>query len=303
MAQVWLQFPPERFGGLPEELTYDVFTPDRAPEGIEEVEVFVPPYTPSSPYGPLLEQMTSLRLVQAPSAGVDALLPYRRDGVTLCRAAGVHDPATAEMAVALVLASLRDLPGLVDAQRRHSWEQDNAGPTLADRRVLVVGYGSIGKALHRRLDGFECSVTAVASRARDEDGVHLHGIDELPALLPEADVVVLLTPLTDATRGLFDAPMLARMPDGALLVNMARGPVVDTDALLAETARGRLRAALDVTDPEPLPADHPLWDAPGVLVSAHSAGGREAMWPRFSALLREQLRRYVTGEPPLHAVP
>jgi phosphoglycerate dehydrogenase-like enzyme len=165
--------------------------------------------------------------------------------------------------------------------------------------VLVIGYGSVGRAVVQRLLPFEVEVTAVASRAREGDDLvaAVHGGDELPQLLPRHDVVIVIVPLSEATRGLVDATFLAAMPDGALLVNVARGPVVDTDALLAETSSGRLLAALDVTDPEPLPPDHPLWTSPGVLVSPHVGGATSAFRPRAVRLLRGQLRAYAAGEP------
>ena len=165
-----------------------------------------------------------------------------------------------------------------------------------------MGFGSIGRAFARRLDGFECEIRAVARTARQVDGIEVKAIDALPALLPAADVVVLIVPLTPETRRLVDAAFLARMHDGALLVNVARGPVVDTEALTAECASGRLRAALDVTDPEPLPPDHRLWRTPGVLISPHVGGNTSAFLPRARRLVAEQLRRYVSGEPLVNEV-
>ena len=159
--------------------------------------------------------------------------------------------------------------------------------------MLIVGYGQIGEAIEARVLPFEAEVTRVARSARD--GVH--AIGELPDLLPHADVVVLIVPGTDETTGLFDAAMLARIKDGALLVNVSRGAVVDTDALLAELESGRIRAALDVVDPEPLPADHPLWRAPNLLLVPHVGGASSAMEPRAHELVREQLHRFAAGEP------
>lgn len=224
--------------------------------------------------------------------------------MTLCNAAGVHDASTAEFAVALMLAAQRGIPEFARAQERGEWIGQRAWPALGDRRVLIVGYGRIGRALAARLAPFEVSLTAVASRPRAGDDVveRVHGFDELPWLLPHHDIVVLLTPLTDTTRGFADAAFLASMPDGALVVNVARGQVLDTAALLAETATGRLRAALDVTDPEPLPPDHPLWHAPGVLVAPHVGGAGDTFRPRMVRLLREQLTRYAAGAPLLHVV-
>jgi phosphoglycerate dehydrogenase-like enzyme len=213
------------------------------------------------------------------------------EGAVLCNARGVHDAGTAEWAVGAMIAVLREFPGFVDAQRRGEWTYHHTD-VLADSRVLIVGYGSIGSALERRLEGFEVEVVRVARRARD--GVH--AMDELPALLPDADVVVLLVPATPDTAGMVDAAFLARMKDGAVLVNAARGTIVDTDALVAELKTGRLRAALDVTAPEPLPEGHPLWSAPNVLITPHIAGSTPASERRTLRLIRAQLERYLAGE-------
>jgi phosphoglycerate dehydrogenase-like enzyme len=217
------------------------------------------------------------------------------DGVTLCNAAGVHDASTAELAVALILASGRHLDDFARMQPAGRWEPIH-GLALADLRVLIVGYGNIGSAIERRLSGFEvASITRVARRARSGDAP-VHAIDNLDTLLPDADVVILIAPHTEETEGLFSADRLALLPDGALLVNVARGPLVDTGALLAETASGRLRAALDVTDPEPLPSDHPLWRTPGVLIVPHVGGASSAFFPRADRLIAAQLRRFASGE-------
>lgn len=301
MALVWLPFPHDDLGSAPESLEYDVYVSGEPPAGIERVEVYVPAYdTLSTPIdlAAIMPQMRSLRVVQTLTAGTEHVAPYVPDGVTLCNARGVHDAATAEMAMALMLASVRRIPEFVHAQPAHDWRHDTSGPALADSRVLIVGYGSIGEALGRRLKPFECDVVRIARHARD--GVR--PMSELPELLPTADVVVLLVPLTDDTRHLVDADFLARMKDGALLVNVARGGVVDSDALLAETSAGRLLAALDVTEPEPLPAGHGLWDSPGVLISPHVAGGTKAMVPRMHALVRAQLERFAAGTELLNVV-
>jgi phosphoglycerate dehydrogenase-like enzyme len=268
------------------------------PDVAAEAEVVVPPYQYAAARFPVLAQVPRLQLVQTLTAGYDDVLPHLPDGVALANAAGVHDASTSELAVALALAALRGIPDYVRDGEHGRWKAQRRR-SLADRRVLVVGYGGVGRGVAARVAPFEASVTAVASRARatGPDGVPVHGVDELPALLPEHDVVVLATPLTDATRGLVDAAFLAAMPDGALLVNVARGPVVDTEALLAELQAGRLQAALDVTEPEPLPADHPLWSAPGVLISPHVGGATSAFFPRAVRMLQAQLDRLASGEP------
>jgi phosphoglycerate dehydrogenase-like enzyme len=290
---VWLPFAPDDLGGPPAELRYEVVDPTReVPDSVGEVAFYVPPYELGAEVADVLPRMASLRVIQTLTAGVDNIRPHVPAGVTLCNGRGIHDASTAELTVTLVLASLRGVPGFVRAQDRGSW-QPGWHPALADRRVLLVGYGAIGAAVEARLAPFEVEVVRVARRARD--GVH--PLEDLPRLLPEADVVVLVVPLTGATRGLVDAGFLARMKDGALLVNVARGAVVDTDALVAELASGRIGAALDVVDPEPLPPDHPLWRSPNLLVSPHVGGSSSAMWPRAHQLVREQLRRFAAGAP------
>ena len=268
----------------------------------DETSFVVPPYMVASPWQ-RLALLPRLQVVQLLSAGYETVLPEVPAGVRLANAAGVHDASTAELAVTLTLSSLRGIPDFVVAQGRSQWLPELFRPSLADRRVLILGYGGIGVAIARRLSGFEVSVTAVASRARGGDDLvaSVHGVDELPALLPAHDVVIVIVPLSEATTGLVDRDFLASMPDGSLLVNVSRGKVVDTGALAEATASGRIRAALDVTDPEPLPADHPLWHTAGVLITPHVGGVTTAFVPRAVALLREQIAAFV-GERPLRNV-
>jgi phosphoglycerate dehydrogenase-like enzyme len=259
---------------------------------IQRVEFYVMPYLFEPVTGEVIRRMPRLQVVQTLTAGIEHVTPFLRPGITLCNARGVHDASTAELAVTLTLASLRGVPDFVRAQDRHDWTH-GVRRSLADRTVLIVGYGSIGAAVESRLHPFECDVLRVARRARD--GVA--SFEQLPSMLPAADVVVLTVPLTDQTCGMVDAAFLAGMRDGAVLVNVSRGPVVDTDALLAELRSGRLGAALDVTDPEPLPPDHPLWSAPGLLLSPHVGGNTTAFQPRAIRLVRDQLERFAAGEP------
>ncbi|CAI9407051.1 Glycerate dehydrogenase [Nocardioides sp. T2.26MG-1] len=290
---MWLPFDPADLGDPPGGLRYEVVDPtERVPDSVGQVRFYVPPYQVGSRVAEVLPLMRSLEVVQTLTAGVDNLRGSVPAGVTLCNGRGIHDTSTAELALTLILSSLRGVPDFVRAQDRHTWAPAWR-PALADRRVLLVGYGAIGAAIERRLLPFEVEVVKVARTARD--GVH--GIDELPVLLPDADVVVLVVPLTDETRGLVDAGFLAAMKDGALLVNVARGAVLDTPALLEALDQGRIHAALDVTDPEPLPEDHALWDAPNLLISPHVGGASSAMWPRAHRLVRDQLHRYAAGEP------
>ncbi len=270
----------------------------------DEIAVVVPPYLDPDQQLDLLGELPKLEVVQLLTAGYDNVLPHLPRGVTLCSGGGIHDASTAELALTLTLASVRGIPDFVRAQDRREWVPTRIWPALADRRVLVVGYGKVGRAIAARLLPFETTVTAVASRPRagDELVEQVHGVDELPKLLPEQDVVIVITPLTEATAGLVDAQFLSHMRDGALLVNVARGKVADTDALVAEAASGRLRVAVDVTDPEPLPPDHPLWTTPNVLVSPHVGGASTAFRPRALALVRSQLAAYAEGRPLEHVV-
>ncbi len=209
----------------------------------------------------------------------------------LCNARGAHDAATAEWTVAAVLGALRGFPGFSREQAAERWSYQ-ATDQLATKTVLIVGYGAIGAAVERRLAGFEVTVLRVARRARP--GVA--ALSELAALLPLADVVVLLVPFTPETAGMAGRGFLAALKDGALLVNAARGAVVDTEALVAEVASGRLRAALDVTDPEPLPAGHPLWSLPGAFITPHVAASTPVSRQRVALLVREQAAACVRGE-------
>jgi len=281
------------------------------PDGVElvrepspDAELLVLGFEPPPP----LEALPALRVIQTPSAGVEWLLPFVPEGITICNGSGIHDTPVAEWVVAMILALRRRLPEFCELQRRGRWEGDvnegtATGPSplgsiddLERATVLVLGHGSIGRALEARLAPFGARTVGIARHARP--GVE--PLERVPELLPEADVVVLLLPLTAETEGLVDAAFLARMPDGALLVNAARGKLVDTGALERELRAGRLRAALDVTDPEPLPPDHSLWSAPGVLITPHVAGSVSALQARSYRFAGDQIRRYAAGEPLLN---
>ncbi|GAB3707793.1 2-hydroxyacid dehydrogenase [Nocardiopsis oceani] len=281
----------------PDSLHVELYAGGRAPsEGLEDVTFYQVPYAPSTQSVDerldIIGQMPALQVLQLVSAGYEQVLGLLPDHVTLCNGRGLHDASTAEHALALMLAAQRDLPRWAIDQRDHRWGSVPQR-SLADSRVMIIGYGSIGAAIERRLLPFETEVVRVASRARPEEDVH--GVNELHVLLPDVDIVVLVTPLTEDTRGLFGAHELALLRDDALVVNIGRGAVLDTRALLAQN--GRVRAALDVTDPEPLPVDHPLWEAPGVYLTPHVAGGSAAFYPRARAFMDTQLSRWAAGEP------
>jgi phosphoglycerate dehydrogenase-like enzyme len=298
---------------LPAELREEVLSQGPAPEGVEFVEwdlrteppvehidLVVPVYLGSNKPLANVAAVTP-QLVQVQSIGYDGLEDLLPEGVVLANAATVHEASTAELTVALILASQRGLPDFVRAERTGEWLQSQR-LSLADRRVLLIGYGGVGAAIEARLLPFEVEVTRVASKAREDERGHIHGIDELPALLPEAEIVIVVVPLTDGTRGLVDDTFLSALPDDALVVNVARGPVADTEALVRHASSGRIRLALDVTDPEPLPADHPLWSLPNVLVSPHIGGATSAMLPRMARLLRRQIEHLQAGEEPENIV-
>ncbi|MFD8304966.1 2-hydroxyacid dehydrogenase [Streptomyces sp. NPDC059690] len=301
-ADVWLPLPPEEIDNLPAGPHYHFWNgePDYPADPADCLFYVVPYMKPAEVAVRPLSELSSVQVVQTLSAGIDNVQPgldRLRPGVQVCNARGVHEASTAELALTLILASLRGIPDFVRGQQRGEWL---AGfrPALADKSVLIVGYGSIGSAIEDRLVPFEVArVVRVARSARTTERGPVHPLTDLPRLLPEADVVVLITPLTHSTRHLVGADFLARMKDGALLVNVARGPVVDTKALLAELETGRITAALDVTDPEPLPAEHPLWRAPGVLISPHVGGPTSAFRPRAERLLVDQLTRFLNRKP------
>jgi phosphoglycerate dehydrogenase-like enzyme len=288
---------------LPAGITAGVWDLDGDPVGValKDLDAVVLPYASASNCLPALKRVPGLKLVHTQSTGFDGVPEAVGGGVAVASAAGVHAAATAEIAVGLALASLRGMDVAIRDQQRAVWNPQRY-PGLADRKVLLVGVGGIGTEIARRLEPFEVELTRVGSSARDDASGHVHGTDELVALAPRHDVLIVITPLNAATQRLIDAQVLAALPDGALVVNVARGAVVDTDALTAEVLSGRLRAALDVVDPEPLPADHPLWHAPGAIITPHVGGNTGAFWPRIVKLLRSQLAALAAGERPANLV-
>jgi phosphoglycerate dehydrogenase-like enzyme len=294
-VRVWLGRPDaaELIGETPSEVEIDPWDGASVPpESLQDVEFYVVPFLPREDVVlEVLPTLPKLAVVQVPVAGYEDVIGLLRNGVTLCNARGVHADTTAEWVVAAMLATIRDFPAFVREQAA-GVQRKRRGDALVGKRVLIVGYGSIGAAVERRLAGFGVEVVRVARHARH--GVH--GPDALPQLLPEADVVVIQVPGSIETRHLVNVEFLAQMRDGALLVNAARGSVVDQDALAAEVASGRIRAALDVGDPDPLPPDHPLLALPGIFYTPHQAGNTRLDVPMAYAFIGEQLRRFVHGE-------
>jgi phosphoglycerate dehydrogenase-like enzyme len=282
----------EALGALPGGVSLGLIPPaGELPAGVAEAEFLVLD-GPDGRLSTLIGRMSRLRVIQTLSAGVDWLVPIIPEQVTLCDAAGARDAAVAEWVLAAILAATRSLGELRDEQRARRWSWQRSRE-LAGSTVLILGYGSIGAAVERRLNPFEVELIRVARSARP--GVH--PVAELGALLPSADIVVALLPLTPATAGLLDGGMLERMRPGALLVNAGRGPVLDSGALLELLRADRLRAVLDVTDPEPPSPEDPLWSAPNLLITPHFAGDTPPADRRAFALAGEQVGRFVRGEP------
>jgi phosphoglycerate dehydrogenase-like enzyme len=262
------------------------------PANPDSVEFWAMPHPPPRASLSALREARNLKVLQLTSSGFDHVLPFLHSNVTLCNAPGLRAEATAEAGMCLILASLNDVATWVIQKQQRLWNWPAPREGIAGKRVLLIGFGAIGQALSRMLSGFGTEIIPLARRPRS--GVA--GSDELPGLIPEADIVVLAVPLTSATRHLIDAEKLSLMKAESLIVNISRGEVLDTDALVEELRRGRIRAALDVTDPEPLPEDHPLWGFPNALISPHIGGHIKDFEEKASRFIVQQLRRYYSGE-------
>ncbi len=260
----------------------------------------------------LLERATNLVWVQSMSAGVDRLVTMPgiagNGRLVLTNMRAVHGPAIADHAFAMLLTLTRSMRPLGDAQKEGRWERDVPGPrpvALSGRTMLVVGLGGIGSEIARRAHGIGMRVTATR-RSDTPPPAYIArqgGPEDLLSMLPEADVVAVCVPLTSETEGLFNAAAFGAMKQGSYLINIARGRIVNSDALIAALKSGRLAGAcLDVTDPEPRPAGHPLWSMENVVITPHVAADAEVTDERRWVLLRENLRRFGAGEPLLNTV-
>ena len=293
---------------LPRDLNQDV-----------EIEVWIPdPYPTRNKH--IVPHLRGVKLVLSMMAGTEWIPAAMGPHVTICNARGAHNISTAEWTISAILAMLKHFPLFLDIQRSGEWkrrfqataEYENlTGDTrplyppvmleeLTGKTVMLVGYGSIGKEIERMLEPFHAQIIRVARSARADSAVH--GIDELDALLPKAQIVVLILPATEQTANLIDARQFSLMQRGTLLVNAARGPVVNTDALVKALESRRIRAALDVTDPEPLPDGHPLWSCPNLLITPHVGASSPEFGRRSLQVAAEELRRYMAGEPLLNVV-
>lgn len=270
-------------------------TPD--PADLEKITFYVPAYMYGAAALTPIASMSSLQVIQSPNAGVDDVIPLRPKGVVLCNAAGVHDASTAELAVGLAIASRRGFNSFAQNQSKGIWlHASNA--SLTDSKVAIVGHGNIGKTIVKALSGFEVDVTSFSKSGKDGALT----IDYFDRLLPTFDVIILIVPLNDQTRHFMNAKSLSRMKDGSSLINVARGAIVDSDALVSELNSGRISCALDVTDPEPLPVGHPLWSTPNTIITPHVGGDSKAFEPRGRTLVEAQLSRFAAGQPLINVV-
>lgn len=274
-----------------------------APLGAQlvDIDAAVLPYMSGRDFTQELRSALNLSLVHTQTTGYEGVSEMAGEGVAVASAAGVHAAATAELAVGLAIASLRGINVAVRNQRDGGWRPARF-PGLADRKVLLLGVGGIGEEIAKRLDAFEVELTRVGSTARTDARGQVHGSGELIALAGRHDVLIVITPLTDTTRGIVGKDLLAALPDGSLVINVGRGAVVDSDALTAEVCSGRLYAAVDVFDPEPIPADHPLWKAENAIITPHNGGNTGAFQPRLVRLLREQLEAFAARREPSNLV-
>jgi phosphoglycerate dehydrogenase-like enzyme len=270
------------------------------PPPTQRIDIVVPPYMSSASLLTCLDQVET-RLVQSQMVGYDGVRDVLAPGLVFANATSVHETSTAELVLALVLASQRGVPDFVRASDAGHWSPA-WHQSLADHTVLLVGYGGVARAIESRLSGFEVMIERLAFTERHDDHGTIHGFGELHRLLPFADIVIVVVPLSESTTHLIDDEFLSLLRDGSLLVNVSRGPVADTDALLAHARSGRIRLALDVTDPEPLPDGHPLFALPNVLISPHVGGRTSAMLPRMARLIADQVERMQRGDDPANVV-
>ncbi len=270
---------------------------DVLPDGAQDAEIYIPTYMGSDPVYEVIDKLPNLKYVMLMSAGVDKALPYMRPGVTLCNARGVHDAPTAELTLALTLASYRNLANYIRANEGY-WELRKTERTLSLANVVIVGAGSIGREIARLFEAFGARTTFV-SRSGSNGSIPM---SEASALLGKADIVVVVVPLTPDTTNLVDKDFLSRLRDGALLVNVARGEVLNTDALVNELSTGRISAALDVTNPEPLPGDHPIWNLKNCVISPHVGGVTNSFLPKAIRLIEENLQLIADGKVPHYVI-
>ena len=287
----------DRLSTTETETEFVVWTTDDAPLG-RPIDLLVLPYSVSPNTLPKLAD-AQVSVVQSQALGYDGVAELLPSGITYCNAVGVHEGPTAELALALILSSQRGLDVTARAQPAGLWKRDWY-PGLLGSSVLIIGVGGVGSAVEERLVPFDVTITRVARSERTDDRGLIHAVTDLPTLLPLADIVVIAVPLTPATTNLVSGDFLDLLAPGALLVNVSRGAIVDTDALTQRARTGAIRVAIDVVEPEPLPADHPLWSIPGVLITPHLGGNISSMPSRVDPLVRQQIALLQSSRPPLN---
>jgi phosphoglycerate dehydrogenase-like enzyme len=283
---------------LPEGITHletDGFVPSESQ--FDDIEFYCPSYMGGLKTIEIIPQMKNLKTVHYSQAGYEDILPHIPEGVVLCNGSGLHDVSTSELAIGLAIASRRGFAEFMDNQHKGVWKRTRK-PALADSHVGIVGYGHIGKHIASLLALFETKVTAF-TRSGLDGAVKISEFDDY---LPKLDVIILILPLTKDSKNFINADRIKKMKDGATLINVARGAIVDTDALVAELHTGRITAGLDVTDPEPLPAGHPLWSAPNLIITPHVGGDSGAFDPRARKMVQEQLSRLAENKPLLNQI-
>ncbi|GAA1410505.1 dehydrogenase [Glutamicibacter uratoxydans] len=286
----------EAVGELPKNLKPVIWDLESDPDSpLEDIDITIFPYMADPAFLKNVRKAPNVKIVQTQTTGYDGMIDMIGDRADICTAAGVHAAATAEIALGLAIASLRGFPTSVRDQDNNRWNPIQ-WPGLADRTVGLVGVGGIGEAIRKRLEPFEVNLLRFGSTARTDEHGQVYGTDQLLQMAGQIEVLILIVPLNASTRHLVNAELLAQLPDGATVVNVARGPVVDTDALVAEVASGRLNVSSDVFDPEPLPADHPLWQYPNALITPHNGGNTKAFFPRMVSLLKRQLQAWSAGQ-------
>ena len=279
-----------------------------------DIDVWIPDPYPTRAMR-IWPHLRGVRLILSLMAGTEWIPALAGPHVTISKARGSHNISTAEWTIGAILATLKYFPFYFDVQRSGQWKRRFEAPAryaqitgdarpiyppvmleeLTGKRVLLVGHGEIGKEIERMLAPFDVELVRIARTARSEPPVH--AVSELDSLLPQAEIVILILPSTAESHHLIGSRQFALMRQGTLLVNAARGPIVDTEALVEALNSGRIRAALDVTDPEPLPEGHPLWTCPNLLLTPHLAGSSPQFAPRALKTAADELRRYINGEP------
>lgn len=264
---------------------------------LNAIDIYVPQYMGGIKALEPISQMSNASVLQLLMAGYDDALRFKRPGLHLFNARGVHDFSTAELTLALILASLRGLDGFIRAQDQQKWSHERLD-SIYGKKIAIVGAGSVATKIAEFLSPFGIKPQLYGRTSRNL----IKSFTQLDDHIHEYDIVILIVPLTDETRGMFDARRISRMKPNSLLVNVARGPVVDTDALVAALNSGQIKAALDVTDPEPLPAAHPLWRSKNLIISPHVGGNSAAFEPHGRRLIEEQCQRIANGEPLINEI-